>query len=88
MKIRAIYQHGHLELLDPVTIPEGQQVDVTIHPIHADDVIREALGDIVRWPDAQDNRHVDVEDQASEIEAAFSQGKAVSDYIIEDRGEI
>lgn len=63
--IRAIYEGGHLRLLDPVELAEGTEVRVSITPlpIAADEAtarswaeisegerMRVALGDSVTWP--------------------------------------
>lgn len=88
LTIRAIYQSGQLRLLDPVELDEGQQVEVTIRSVDDDEALRLVLGDLVRWPDPSDNRHPEVEAEAEAIDKAFSAGRLVSEYIIEDRGEV
>ncbi len=52
-----------------------------------DEALRLVLGDLVRWPDPSDNRHPEVEAEAEAIDKAFSAGRLVSEYVIEDRGE-
>lgn len=85
--IRAVYEAGHLRPLDPVDLREGQHVEVAIN-VTENDPIRNALGDLVAWPDPTDNRHAEIENQMDEIASAFSVGRSLSAIIIEDRGDV
>jgi len=87
LPVRAIYQDGNLRLLEPVDLQNGQQVEILIQVDPPDDIIRAALGDLVRWPDPTDNRDAEVEAEADNIARAFSIGRPLSEIIIEDRGE-
>lgn len=84
--IRAVYEDGHLRLLDPVELQNGEQVYLNIQT--EDAMLRAALGDLVRWPDPTYNEHEELEAQAEELRQAFSVGKPLSEMILEDRGEI
>jgi predicted DNA-binding antitoxin AbrB/MazE fold protein len=88
IKIRAVYEEGHLRLLDPVELREGQQVDVIIESTESETALRTALGDLVRWPDPADERDAEIEAQAEAIDRAFSGGRPVSEILIEDRGDV
>ena len=87
--IRAIYEDGHLRLLDPVELTEGAYVDVTIATIDAealtlDQRMRAALGSLVRFPLPREK------DQGAEpawIPLKLKGGRTVSEYIIQERRE-
>ena len=87
-RIRAVYEEGHLRLLDPVQLREGQQVDVIIESTESDTALRTALGDLVRWPDPADEHDAEIEAQAEAIDRAFSGGRPVCEILIEDRGDV
>jgi predicted DNA-binding antitoxin AbrB/MazE fold protein len=88
IRLRAVYEAGHLRLLKPLPLQEGQQVEVIIEYAGEDEAVRSALGDLVRWPDPADDRHADAEAEAEAVEQAFSAGRPVSEIIIEDRGDM
>lgn len=85
LAVRAIYENGHLRLLDPVDLPEGQPVMVSIDPQNEREALKAILGDMVIWLDTSDAW---VEDMADEIDRAFQGEPPLSQYIIEDRGEL
>lgn len=88
--IRAIYEKGHLRLIDPVSLVEGQEVEVTVQvePKSEEERVREALGDlVVSWPDPTADPYPEVEAMAEEIDLAFRGDPPLSEMIIEDRGE-
>jgi predicted DNA-binding antitoxin AbrB/MazE fold protein len=87
LTIRAVYQEGQLRLLDPVDLPEGQQVKISIETMTDEEAVRAALGDSVRWPDTSDDSDAWVEELADEIDLAFQGEPPLSQIIIEDRGE-
>jgi predicted DNA-binding antitoxin AbrB/MazE fold protein len=41
--VRAVYENGHLRLLDPVDLQEGQQVSVNIAPVDEQPVRRKRI---------------------------------------------
>lgn len=96
--IRAIYEDGHLRLLDPVELTEGEQVEVTIQqqpaplmpapPLTADEKFRAALGDSVRFPPPR-AAHSDLDTGAlqQELDDALKGLPPVSEYIIRERRE-
>lgn len=90
VNVQAVYEDGHLRLLEPVNLQNGQQVSISIQTKpESDEAIRAALGDLVQWPNPHDDRYAEVEALAEEIDRAFSVGsRPLSEMIIEDRGEI
>jgi predicted DNA-binding antitoxin AbrB/MazE fold protein len=88
LTIRAVYHEGQLRLLDPVDLPEGQQVKISIETMTEEEALRAALGDSVRWPDTSDDSDAWVEELADEIDRAFQGDPPLSQIIIEDRGEL
>jgi predicted DNA-binding antitoxin AbrB/MazE fold protein len=87
LTIRVIYRDGQLRPLEPVTLREGEQVEIVIRQLSEEDALRAALHDLVRWPDPADDPHPEVEAEAGAIRQAFGVGRPVSEMIIEDRGE-
>jgi predicted DNA-binding antitoxin AbrB/MazE fold protein len=85
--VRAIYQGGQLRLLEPVELPEGQPVRVTIERLNEREALRAALGDSVHWPDPTDDTDAEIEAEAAAIEEAFKGSRPLSEIIIEKRGE-
>lgn len=93
--IRAIYEDGHLRLLDPVELAEGEQVEVTIQqqpvpPRTEDEKFRAALGDSVRFPRAR--REDDDFDEEAAMRLVKEELRAAgypsaSQYIIQERRE-
>ncbi len=92
MVVKAIYEGGKFRLLEPIQLMEGQTVTLDILPEAANpnesEAIRAALGDLVRWSDPTDNRNAWVEDMADEIDKAFQGNPPLSEFIIQDRGEL
>lgn len=81
--IRAVYRNGQLQLLDPVELAEGQEVQ--LHILDEPNRVRDALSDLlvqVRFED--DDETLDEVALQQEIDRA-SQGVTLSDVIIEER---
>jgi predicted DNA-binding antitoxin AbrB/MazE fold protein len=93
--IRAIYEDGHLRLLDPVELTEGEEVNVTIQqqpapPLTDDEKLRAALVSSVRFPRAR--REDDDFDEEAAMRLIDEQLRAAgypsaSEYIIQERRE-
>lgn len=83
--VRAVVEDGQLKLLDPVDLPEGQQLRLQIETLSEEDAIRAALGDSVIWPDTSDDSDAWLEDIAGELAKALSKGRSLSEIIIEER---
>lgn len=89
--IRAIYEDGHLRLLDPVELAEGEQVQITIQhrldtPLTEDERRYGALGDSVRSPSPEDG-DIDTEALQQELDVVLQGLPPVSEYIIQERHE-
>ena len=84
--IRAIYEDGHLRLLDPVELSEGEEVNITILSERA--ALVAALGDFLAPAPAIDE---DFDEEAAmrlihdELRAGGQ--PSASDYIIQERRE-
>lgn len=87
--IRAIYEQGHLRLLEPIDLAEGQEVEVVVHLKADDAALRAALADLdIQWSNpAADVEAADEDALLREVETAFLGEAPLSQYIIEDRGD-
>ncbi len=91
--IRAIYEDGHLRLLDPVELVEGEQVQITIQhqpgvPLTENGRMRAALGNSVHFPSpAVEHEEIDAEALQQELDTALRGLSPVSEYIIQERRE-
>jgi predicted DNA-binding antitoxin AbrB/MazE fold protein len=83
--VRAVYENGHLRLLDPVELAEGQEIIVRLEKQDERAAVRAALGDLIRPANPDDNRDAWVEDEAQNIEDAFRGTRPLSEIIIEER---
>lgn len=85
VSIRAIYRDGQLQLLDPVSLNEGQEVQLQILSDERSRV-RDALSDVLIHSDEAEATILDFDEAAlqREIDEA-TQGITLSDLIIEDR---
>ncbi len=83
--IDAIYENGHIRILDDVDLHEGQKLKVIV--VSDRDQLREALGDLVAsWPDPS----IVIEDEEAlmaEIEEGFKGTPSLSELIIAERQE-
>jgi predicted DNA-binding antitoxin AbrB/MazE fold protein len=82
-EIRAIYHNGQLQLLDPVSLVEGQQVNLTLHI--AQDALTAALGDLLVPPDADEDPDFDEEAAMQQIQLAFAGQPPLSETIMQER---
>lgn len=83
--IRAVYKNGHLELLDPVNLAEGQQVALTI--LTEEEHFQLLFGDMLvkRNPPKHTLTPEEEETIMRDIEEAFRGQPPLSETIIEDR---
>lgn len=83
VSVRAVYRNGQLQLLDPVKLTEGQEVQLRI--FDEPNRVRDALSDLLVQVHSDDND--DTFDEVAlqhEIDEA-TQGVTLSDLIIEER---
>lgn len=85
--VRAVYEEGVLRPLEPIDLVEGQEITVTIEQDERA-VLKAILGDMVQWSNPDDDSDAWVEDMADEIDRAFQGNPPLSQYIIEDRGDV
>lgn len=85
--VRAVYEHGHLRLLDPVDLTEGQEIQLMI--VSERERARVALGDILVHydPNAELDETVDEAALLAEIDADTKGKPTISDAILEERRE-
>lgn len=81
--IRATYHHGHLRLLDPVDLAEGQEIHMVI--LSARDRARAALSDLLAEVPGQPDEELDEAALLKEIEEEFRGQPTLSETIIEER---
>jgi predicted DNA-binding antitoxin AbrB/MazE fold protein len=85
LKIRAVYEDGQIKLLDSVELQEGQQLTISLEKQSERDVVRAALGDLIRPSNPDDNRDAWVEDLADEVAQELTKGRSLSEILIEER---
>jgi predicted DNA-binding antitoxin AbrB/MazE fold protein len=85
--IRAIYEDGHLRLLDPVELTEGAEVKITILSERA--AIIAALGDLIVPAPVVADEDFDEEAAMRLIHEELRAGgyPSASEYIIQERRE-
>lgn len=88
LNIRAVYRDGQIRLLDSVQLREGQHLTIHLENSDEREALRAILGDTVIWPDTSDDSDAWVEGMAEEIDRAFQGEPPLSQFIIEDRGEL
>jgi predicted DNA-binding antitoxin AbrB/MazE fold protein len=81
--VRAVYHDGIMQLLDPVDLPDGQQLKIRIEPDTENDALRAALRDLVTRPDLSDNSDAWIETGA--VAEALSSGHSLSEIVTEER---
>ena len=64
LELRAVYENGHLRLLDPVDLPDGQAVKISLETMTERDVLKAVLGDMVRWADPDCDIYPEAEAEA------------------------
>jgi predicted DNA-binding antitoxin AbrB/MazE fold protein len=85
LSIKAVYENGYLRLLQPLDLPEGQVVQVSI--LTARERLREALGDLLVDKDLPEDDDFDEEAIMREIDEAFQGQPPLSEDIIQERRE-
>ena len=83
--IRAVYENGLLRPLDPISLMDGQHIQLMI--LSEQEQTRAALADLVVQFDAQPLEDIDEAVLQAEIDASITGNPAVSDAIIEERRE-
>lgn len=83
LPIRAVYEKGHLRLVDPVHLQEGQEVQLLI--LLEREQVQAALADLLVEPAAPRPLDVDEEALLQEIESDFQGKQPLSDTILAER---
>jgi predicted DNA-binding antitoxin AbrB/MazE fold protein len=87
--IRAVYERGHLRLLDPIELKEGQQVQITIvAPITNDEIdTRLRMAGLLAEIEAPDNAEELTPEERLRIGRLFLGQQPSEALIDEDRGQ-
>jgi len=83
--IRAVYQNGQIQLLEPVDLVEGQEIQLVI--LSDREQVISALGDLVVKVTPSDDETMDEEALLHEVNEAFRGLPSLSNIIIEERRE-
>jgi predicted DNA-binding antitoxin AbrB/MazE fold protein len=83
--IRAVYQNGQIQLLEPVDLVEGQEIQLVI--LSDRERVISALGDLVSPVELFTGEVTDAEALLQEVSEAFRGLPSVSDSIIAERRE-
>lgn len=82
VSVRAVYHQGHLQLLDPVNLAEGQQVQIQI--VEAEKPLKSLIADMLS-PFEGVPSEIDEEAILKELDEQLQGKKPLSEIIIEDR---
>jgi predicted DNA-binding antitoxin AbrB/MazE fold protein len=86
ISIRAVYEQGRLRPLEPVTLAEGQEIQLMILTDRERSIL--ALGDLlVEVPPPPDDDSIDEEALMREVEEGLRGKPSLSKLIIEERRE-
>jgi len=83
--VRAVYEQGHLRLLDQVNLLEGQEIHLIL--LSERERARTALDDLLVQYESEPTEEVDETKLLAEIDAAMQGKPPVSDVISEERRE-
>ena len=82
VSVRAVYRQGHLQLLDPVNLTEGQQVQLQI--VEAETPLKMLIADMLS-PFEGIADEVDEAALMQELDQQLLGKRPLSDIILEDR---
>lgn len=90
LKLRAVYENGLLRLLDPVTLREGEEVNIQVTKIptksEEDKRIQAVLGDALLWNNPDSDVDGEIEPLQMELDQTMQHtDKPTSQLIIEER---
>ncbi len=84
--IRAVYENGHLRLLDPVKLQEGETVNINI--LSDREQAQSVLYDILVHDDTDElDETLDEEALTREVQEGFRGTRSLSEIIVEERGD-
>jgi predicted DNA-binding antitoxin AbrB/MazE fold protein len=82
VSVRAVYHQGHLQLLDPVNLAEGQQVHIQI--VEAEKPLKALIADML-MPFEGIASEIDEAGLLNELDQQLKGKRPLSEIIIEDR---
>jgi predicted DNA-binding antitoxin AbrB/MazE fold protein len=82
VSVRAVYHQGHLQLLDPVNLVEGQQVEIQI--VEAEHPLKDLIADMLT-PFEGIASEADESALLQELDQQLQGKRPLSEIIIEDR---
>ena len=81
--IRAVYEHGQLRPLDPLTLADGQEICLAV--LSEREQMRSVLADMLVPVDAEPAAEVDEAAVVATIDAAMQGKPPVSEAILDER---
>lgn len=83
--IRAIYEHGRLRPLDPVSLTDGQEIRLAL--LTEREQVRLALSDLLVLSSTEPADSLDEARLVKRLDAELQRGVSISDAILEERRE-
>jgi predicted DNA-binding antitoxin AbrB/MazE fold protein len=83
--IRAVYEEGHLRLLDPVNLAEGQEIELRI--LTAQEHVRDALQGLLVEMSTPLDEEIDEAALLRAIESDLQDQEPLSETILQERSE-
>jgi predicted DNA-binding antitoxin AbrB/MazE fold protein len=85
VSVRAVYQNGQLQLLDPVSLAEGEEV--TLQIVQKQATLRDVIGDMLFTFDADNDELAEIDEEAlqKKLDEALKGTRPLSEIIIEER---
>ena len=85
VSVRAVYQNGQLQLLDPVSLAEGEEV--TLQIVQKQATLRDVIGDMLFTFDVDNDELAEIDEEAlqKKLDEALKGTRPLSEIIIEER---
>lgn len=83
LSVRAIYQNGQLELLEPVDLVDGEEVHIQI--VDKEDILLDLMSDLIIQSESADEDELIDEDALIRQLDRTTKGTTLSDIVIDER---